>query len=192
MEALKAQAMLPALEAERDRFRVELNAMKTIAMAGIDGFQAEIAQMKDKLNGRHAAVKVLQETIDAEITRAGLGLDNVKCQQRENGVTLAAKREHLAKTRNELALQKALAEKLPEVRVAGARKIDLEKQLHEITEQGAAKKAAWIDRENALKLIIQGERDRLDARDLLGCRGSAHGSSPVAGNARVGGLRAAA
>ena len=163
VEAIKAQAALPALEAERNGVREELNAKETIVMASIDGFLAEMEEARDKLHGRREAVKISQETVDAEIKRAGLGLDEVKSRIKDDGEKLASKRDQITKTRAEVTLQKALADKLPEIHLAARRKVDLEEQLVEVLERGEAKKQAWIARENALKAMWQSERDKLDA-----------------------------
>ena len=68
---------------------------------------------------------------------------------------LAADRQSLARTRAEIAKQKALADRLPEVRIAETRKADLEKQLAEVTKSGTEKKAAWEARAKEIDDTLQ-------------------------------------
>jgi exonuclease SbcC len=162
VEALKAKASLPELEATRELVSRQLELKTSEALAGIEAAQAAVEDATGMLDNRRKTVKVFQDGIDAKIND-GCGLRNAQQIALSNSELLAMKRQLITKNRNEIAQQKALADKLPEVQIAEARKADLEKQLAEVMERGQEKKAAWIDRETALKTMLQSERDRLDA-----------------------------
>jgi len=73
----------------------------------------------------------------------------------------AIQKRDIAKLRDEIAQQKALADRLPEIQIAEARKADLEKQLQEVTEQGTQRRVAWTAKESAVDMDILGLRDKL-------------------------------
>ena len=92
---------------------------------------------------RQEEIRACGESATVQIATAITDLHNAQKTLKSTNELLAADRQSLARTRAEIAQQKALADRLPDVRIAETRKADLEKQLAEVTKAGTEKKAAW-------------------------------------------------
>jgi exonuclease SbcC len=136
--ALAAQKELPALEEDKKK---------------LEGKMAEWA--------RAAAVKKLE--LAERITSATTDLTNAKKLLAETSAILEVHQRTLAGKRAEVANQKSLAGRLPEIRVAEQRKGDLEKQLAEVTKAGTERKTAWNETEAGKSETLRGYRETRDA-----------------------------
>jgi len=140
------------VEAEKETISIMIEEIKTKAAAVLREKALRIEN-----------IGALRFTIDNQIKATTHDLKNAQQVLLSTTELLTMHRADLATKRVEITKQKALADRLPDIRVAEQRKVDLEKQLAEVTEQGTARKEAWVDRENALKAMWQSERDKLDA-----------------------------
>lgn len=150
-EASKAKARIPEAE-EAINARVEqvkrLNAAtQAIIEAHAEDMRASKGRHAERLQWVSDQKRGLQDKL------RNLTHDLLNAQQAVLGTNelLTAKRNQLTAMRLEIARQKALADKLPEIQLAEARKQDLGKQLQDVTAQGQAKREAWTKREAALE-----------------------------------------
>ena len=113
----------------------------------------ELEFQKRDIEGALAARKKFIVTakiaLDDQIKTATHDLGNAQQILISTTDLLTVRRAKLTSIRQEIATQKALADRLPDVRFAEIRKADLEKQLVEVTEQGTNKKNLWVAKENA-------------------------------------------
>jgi len=157
-----ADEMIP-LGKRRSEILSEINGKRQELNAGIETIKSEAAKvLKDKA-ARLAIIAGETEVLHEQNKKVMRDLCNT--QQVIAGATelLASYRRDLTNRRAELARQKALADRLPEMRVAAERKADLEKQLEEVTRVGSEKKQAWEVKENAIKIEMISLRDKIEA-----------------------------
>jgi len=100
------------------------------------------------LAARKKSIVTAKFALDEQIKTATNDLGNARQILINTTELLTMHREKLTSIRQEIAAQKALADRLPDVRFAEIRKADLEKQLAEVTEQGTDKKNLWVAKEN--------------------------------------------
>jgi len=101
------------------------------------------------LAARKKSIVTAKFALDDQIKTATHNLGNAQQILISTTDLLTTRRAKLTSIRQEIATQKALADRLPDVRFAEIRKADLEKQLVEVTEQGTNKKNLWVVKENA-------------------------------------------
>jgi exonuclease SbcC len=132
-----------------------------IALAKDEKDVALIALVKDRLGIKAAVgtrigiIAADKNTLTAQVMSTTHDLFDAQKALKSTNELLAADRQSLARTRAEIAQQKALADRLPEVRIAETRKADLEKQLAEVTAAGTEKRAAWEARAKEIDDTLQ-------------------------------------
>lgn len=113
----------------------------------IKAIKAGTGETLNQKEKRIAWLKQWNQDATVEIFAKESALANAKREATAITEQLTANRQQIAKARLEITQQKALADRLPEIQIAEARKTDLEKQLTEVTEQGTARKAEWQRKE---------------------------------------------
>ncbi|MFA6100474.1 MAG: SMC family ATPase [Patescibacteria group bacterium] len=139
----EAKKKLPAAEIALDGLVFYVTLRKTELSAEIETFissRSELLATKGTLIEKNEQSSV---EISEKIKTATHDLRNAQTILQGTNEILAADRAKLKTIKEEIAQQKTLADRLPEIQIAAARKADLEKQLAEVTEQGTAKKEAW-------------------------------------------------
>jgi len=142
--AIRAAEILPDMETKRKNLLCTIAINRHVIEESIEKIKTDTAfTLKDK-SARLVQIEVSKKTIEGQTKTTTHDLRNA--QQVLIGTTelLTAHRQDLTAKRAEIVRQKALADKLPEIRVAEERKKDLEKQLAEVTTQGTQKKDAWM------------------------------------------------
>ena len=161
--ALAEKDQLPALEKALESREAALSARANEASAIIARHKKEGL---DKVAEQTALIETISKSKAALEEQIRTAEHDFKNQQQiliSTGELLSMTRQQIAKDRDAIGKLKELASRLPEVRIAEARRADLERQRAETAERGKEKREAWTNRENTLKLMMQSERDRLDA-----------------------------
>ena len=135
-----------ALPAAREALETRKKEMKVI----LDGLLSAIEEIKMKTAAvlREKALRLeniaaLRATVNGQINTADHDLRSAQQLSLAYGQFLTTYRKDLAAARAEIAKQKALADRLPEIQAAELRKGDLDKQLAETTAQGKARAETW-------------------------------------------------
>lgn len=152
--ALEAQEALPGLNQE-------LEARKKV----VEGEIAERRAFMESLNDARESdekkradliekLGVTVSEVEGQISRTKHDLGNAQQALLSTNELLTMHRQDLTTKRAEIVKQKALADRLPDIRIAEQRKADLEKQLQEVMEQGTAKKKVWMKKETEIHVEI--------------------------------------
>lgn len=141
--AIRAAEILPDMETKRKNLLCTIAINRHVFEEAIEKIKTDTAVVLEEKGRRLDWIK--QWNVDAaeEIKNATHDLKNAQQVLLSTTELLTAHRQDLARKRAEIAKQKALADCLPEIKVAEQRKADLEKQLAEVTTAGTARKAAW-------------------------------------------------
>ena len=149
-----AKAKLPYVTADMVIRKDEIKGLMLEALAAIEDIKERAAITFEAKATRVFAINHDNHVTNEEIKQKTHDLRNLQQVALSTAEFITARRQDLAKARLEVAQQKALADRLPEIQIAEARKADLEKQLAEVTEQGTAKKKAWEEKEKSIKFTI--------------------------------------
>lgn len=142
-DAMTALKELPEMEKAREKRLDLLASRRQEGRATIERYQTD---RHEKLVARGARERLNAEamaSLQEQIRTLTHDLRNSQQIPLSMGEMIAHYRKELAAVRDNIAKQKALADRLPEIKVAEQRKADLEKQLSEVTAQGTARKQAW-------------------------------------------------
>ncbi|MFH2076127.1 MAG: hypothetical protein ABIJ57_12410, partial [Pseudomonadota bacterium] len=113
---------------------------------------------RDAQSGAIASLKI---TLDEQIRTATHDLKNAQTVLQGTTQLLTEHRKDLAAKRGQIEQQKALADRLPDIRIAESRKADLEKQLAEVEAAGIERKRAWAETDAAKSETIRGLRETM-------------------------------
>jgi len=153
--ALRAAEILPDLETKRKNLLCTIAINRHMTEEAIEKIKKEAAGILSEKALRIETIKVLTSTIDEQLRTTTHGLRNAQQVLLSTTQLLTAHRKDLTQKREEIGKQKALADRLPEVRIAEERKKDLERHLAEITEAGLQRREGWIVREKFFLSEIQ-------------------------------------
>lgn len=154
LEALKAQADLPKLEAEFQKRNAEIKA-------AIKDLLKETDISTDKVKARYEFVQNEAARLGLEMTKTNQQLREEDGRVKRTGEEIAKKRQDLARLRLELPKLKALSSRVAEVQVAEARKADLEQDQKEEETRGKEKRAAWEGKQLQFETEIELHKEDL-------------------------------
>lgn len=162
--SVKAAADLPGLQERLDKKREGNQLIRDNVSSKLKslkmGEATEITLERKKLV---ALIDSNKRGAEEQIRTLTHDLKNAQTVLQGTNELLAMHRVELTNKRAEITKQKALADRLPEVRIAEERKKDLEKQLAEVTAQETEKKRAWIETEAAKREMIKGYSETMGA-----------------------------
>jgi DNA repair exonuclease SbcCD ATPase subunit len=159
---LEAKEKLPAALASLTKKQMEIKVERGVKETELLGLEIDVLHnLRCDSVTRGEAITCEKDALQDQITLAGDDLDKAQAAVRSGNQSLETHRATLATKRQEIARQKALADRLPEIRVAEGRKADLEKQLAEVTIVGCEKKKAWGEMEAKKNETINGLRETL-------------------------------
>jgi DNA repair exonuclease SbcCD ATPase subunit len=147
---LKTPAAIAAIEKRQD----ELDKLKNDKATEIKAVNLLREALAEKISKRCGFVTGEAERINANVKALDHDLRNAQTVLQGTNEILTFDRQKLKTIKDQIAQQKALADRLPEIQIAEARKADLEKQLAEVTEQGTNKKNEWVEKENGYHIRI--------------------------------------
>lgn len=157
--AIKRQ---PELEKRRDDINVVIAAKRSGLKTAIADIKFCAEKVIEEKEARRIVITDAKDSLDAQIKTLTHDLKNAQQMPLSIGEEIAKARKELATLRLKIAQQKVIAERLPDVRVAEARKDDLTAQLQENEKAGKAKREAWDGISIVRKASIKGLRGEYD------------------------------
>ncbi len=148
----EAKEKIPMTLASLTRRQIEIKTERGIKETELLGLEVEtLHNLKIDVEERIESISAKKQFIEDQIIDLTAYLNKARQTLLNASESLKMDQRDLAAARAEITKQKALADKLPDVRVAETRKADLEKQLAEVTAQGTAKKEVWGEKEAGFK-----------------------------------------
>jgi len=161
-DAMTALKELPDMEKARE---VRLDFLASRRQEGRAVIERYTKDRNEKLNEQGERSRGIEEQkagLTEQIRKATHDLKNVQMVTLNADTLTKGHQKKIAAARATLETLRALSARVPEIAVAEQKRADLGRQLAETEERGNDKRSMWTDRENALKLMMQSERDRLD------------------------------
>ncbi|MCE5335164.1 MAG: hypothetical protein LLG06_11335, partial [Desulfobacteraceae bacterium] len=141
-EALKAKEKVPAAEEALKARTEEVTRLKAAAQAIIDAHAPEIENFRQAMRYREKWIAAEKTRLAGEIGPLGHSLQNHQQVVQGNTDIATLKRREIVTIRSAIATKKALATRLPDLRVAESRKQELNKQQAENVAAGSEKNKA--------------------------------------------------
>ena len=159
--ALAARDALPRMEASLAEKEAEIAEKRKAIEAQIETLHPALTvRVEERRTWIETLSLAKKETAD-QIIKINKELSRTRDDMSINTRTLNGTQKRISECRNILVRLKDLSACVPEIRIADARKQDLDRQYKEVLEQGIKLRSIWKEKEAVLSSRIEGERKSL-------------------------------
>ena len=161
VSALAARDALPEMEALLAAKEAEIDGKRAAIEAQIETIRPALAVKVEQKRTRIEAMSMAKKEAADRIIKIDKKLNGARGDLSVNTRALNGTQKRISECRDILARIKDLSARAPEIRIAEARKQDLDRQHEEVLDKGMILRGAWKEKETVLSSRIEDERKSL-------------------------------